>query len=74
MSHDVIIATVCAGDWNLLYVDGQLQYEDHNITSEDVFEVVEGGVESLKEEWRIGDVESYNAPDTYEKLCEVTNE
>lgn len=73
MIHDVIIATVCAGEWELMYVDGELRKEGDEISAGDIGEEVDGLIDSIEEEWRIGDVESYNAPETYGELCEVTD-
>lgn len=72
-SVEVIVATVNAGGWQLLYVDGELRRENDEISVGDVGEEVDANISDLREEWRIGDIDSYDAPETYEELCEVTD-
>ena len=72
---EVLVATVNAGEWQLVYVDGELEKYAERVNPEDIQDVTEDVlIESIQEDYRIGDVDPYDAPETYEELCEVTKD
>lgn len=70
---DVIVATVNAGEYQLLYVDGELTWKREEITPGDVGDRVDKPIATMRDKYRIGDVSRVDPPETYEELCEVTD-
>lgn len=70
---DVIAAKACAGETLLVYVDGEYKFskEPDNFELGDIEEFTPIG--TVKSEWRIGDIDRRDPPETYEALCEVTD-
>lgn len=64
LDEDIKIVSV-SGDWELLYINGELRHEDHSIEISDVSRYVDGL--EVDEEW-VGVSVNGGTPDTYEEL------
>jgi hypothetical protein len=73
MSNEALIATVNAGEYQLLYIDGELKYHREEVSPEKIAEYSDGDISDISTEWRIGDVSVVDPPETYEDLCELTD-
>lgn len=66
------------GDWEALYVDGELVAENHQVDVSDVLDAIEGEVvEETESEWmsvNLGDHFGGFAPEEYSELVEVAEE